>query len=465
MDSCPPEILHTICSLLDPKDVAAIRLVKKDLAAIGAHYLLDRIRFHGSVASINRLTCLSQHAVFGQNVRTLYWEAAQLSHDISMGTVREIMQKKLEMDAEVEPTPPLENASPREQRLYQRNLQKWSSKPKKVSESAVKRHYKMYQEVIDAEEDAEDLLLFGGDALTTAISNLPRLEEIYFDNAPKCQHMLSKRFVKRFEKWEVPPPFEIDSGNTVYQFRWLLAAVAGLKIEKLFVRSLAPSFFETNTLVPASTTTIRDAMTNVKDINIHFRLSEDHEHYGNGGCFGILDKGGLNDMLSSAPSLQKLSITFDENREGLATNLANVLGKQSWGDLRSITISHLTTTEDSFMSCLLRQTRLKELDLGCMRLEKGSWEKVVMRMQKELSLDRLDMSGVLLGDEPGNEEFWDMDSINVIDYDDMDSEWDSDLEDELRTTLGLQIESYILFGDEYSPNPFYAHEWISDFMM
>ena len=125
MDSCPPEILHTICSLLDPKDISAIRLVKRDLAAIGAHYLIDKIRFHGSVASINRLTGLSQHAVFNQSVSALYWEAAQLSHDISMGTVREVMQKKLEIDAEMKPTPPTENASPREQRLYKRNLQKW----------------------------------------------------------------------------------------------------------------------------------------------------------------------------------------------------------------------------------------------------------------------------------------------------------------------------------------------------
>ena len=323
----------------------------------------------------------------------------------------------------------------------------------------------MYQEVIDAEEAAEDLLLFGGDALTTAISNLPRLKEIYFDNAPKCQHTLSKRFIQRFEKWEVPPPFEVDTGNTVYQLRWLLAAISGLKIEKLFVRSLAPSFFETNTLVPASTTTVRDALANMKDVSIHFRLCEDHEHFGDGDCFGILDRGGLQDMLSSAPLLRKLSITFDENREGFATDLTNVLGEHSWSKLRSVTISHLTTTEDSFMLCLLRQTCLKELDLGCMRLEKGSWESVVVRMQQELSLEILEMSGVMLGDDPVNEEFWDMDSINVIDYDDMDSEWDSDLEDELRTTLGLEIEAYILFGDEDSPNPFYAHEWISDLMM
>lgn len=462
MNSCPPEVVHVICSLLLPKDVANFRLVSKDLAVIGGHYLIDRIRFNASTSSVERLIGLSNHATFRQSVEILYWESAQLAYEISIDGVREVMQST--QVKEPEPSRPPDDANSREMRLYDRNVRKWKDSPQTVSESAVKLQFEKYEMELLAEDEAEELLLFGN-ALTTAVCNLSHLKEIRFDNAPKCRHMLSQRFLERFSDWKVPPPFDIDTGNSVYQFRWLLEAIARapIKLERLYVRYLAPAFFEHPTEPPASASTMHNAMRNLKDISMHLRINEDHEHV-DGGCFGILNRGGLRSMLSAAP-LKKLSITFDKSPEGYrAPDLTNVLGVYAWPNLQSIRLSEMSTTEEDFMACLARQKQLRELDFGSICLEKGSWEHVVERMQKELSLDSMELFGVLVGNDPEYEEFWDMDALEIPHHSDAETEsWSSDM-DASSITLKMEIETYVLYGDEHDPNPFSIRDWSSILM-
>lgn len=467
MDSCPPEVLLAICSFLHPWDVAAIRLVRKDLAVIGAHYLVERIRFHASTASVERLTSISQNHFFRQSVKTLFWEAAQLRSVLSIDTVRSSMQAH-NMDGPM-PTPPSPGATAREKRLYERNIRKWYTNPENISEVAVKRQYRQCQKALNDQDDAEGLLMFGGEALMRAIGDLPKLKEIWYDNTPRCPHTLSNHFVERFDDWEIPPSFDLDTENSIYQFRFLLAAIAGsgTEVEKLVVRRLAPAVFEDDHSIPGLPTKIGDAMRTLKDINIHFRLNEHHEHYSLGGCFGILNKGGLQNMLSSAAQLQRLSITFDDNPEGAATSLANVLGDHVWRGLRSITISNLTTTEDLFMECLLRQPQLTDLNFGFMTFSKGSWENVVGRMQQELSLSSMDLTGLLISTDREN-EFWDMEAVDFKDHHATECHGDSDdsdSDDEFRMTLGMEIEHYVVWGNKDFPNPFSEHDWISPDMM
>lgn len=474
MNSCPAEVLHAICALLPPQDVAAFRLVTKDLAVIGAHYLVDKVRFHTSQASIKRLVKMSKHAVFSQSIKILHWEATRLDPGIKLPQLRDVMQESATAKAtgDARPKAPPPGASLREQRLFRRNLAKWSSDTKE-REQNIKSQFRKYKRIVASEDEAEDALLSSNSALTTAIRRFPRLKEAHFDNEPgKCQHMYSERFGARFEKVEFPIPFERDTGATIWQIRELLIGIANSEsaMEKLVVHSMAPSFFQ---FLPGPVTTqIHKAVSPLKHINLWFRLDEYHQHVDDGGCFAILNRGGLRDLLAAAPLLEYLAVRFDHYPEGGVTALGNVLGEGAWLKLRCLRISQLSTTEEELMACLIRQKSLKEVSMGWMTLTKGSWEHTVERMRKELSLEVADVDGFLASEDLETPEFWNTDMYSPMEMSDFESRDMDSMEDEewleammdsskhLATLLGV----YITEGDDDWPNPFYAYDWIDDEM-
>ena len=474
MDRCPAEVLHAICVLLPPKDVAALRLVTKHLAVIGAHHLVDKVRFHTSQASIKRLRQISKHAVFSHSVRILHWEATKLESEITLPQLREVMQTaaKAKAAADVKPKAPPPGASLREQRLFRRNLAKWTGDAKEAEQN-IKSQFRKYKRLVASEDEAEDALSSYNSALTTSIRRFPRLKEVHFDNEPgKCQHKYSQRFGARFEKVEFPIPFDRDTGPTIWQIRELLVAIASSKsmVEKLVVHSMAPSFFQF--LTAQTTNKIHQAVSSLKHLNLGFRLDEDHEHVDGGGCFAILDRGGLKNMLEASPLLEHLVVRFDHYPEGGVTALNNVLGDAAWPKLRYLRISQLSTTEEELMACLIRQQSLKEVSIAWMTLTKGSWEQVVERMQRELSVESAEFDGFLASEDPENLEFWNtdmyspvpMEEFNFSDLDSMDEEeWYEAMMDE-REHLGTLLDAYITTGDEDWPNPFYAYDWTDDEM-
>jgi hypothetical protein len=474
MDSCPAEVLHAICALLAPADIAAFRLVAKDLAVIGAHYLVNQVRFHTSQDSLNRLQKMSEHAVFSHSAKILYWEASRLDADITLPQLRDVMQKAAtaKAAADTKPKPPPPGASLREQRLFRRNLAKWNSDSKETEQN-IKSQFRKYQKIVASEDEAEEALLSYNSALTTAIRRFSHLKEVHFDNEPsKCQHMYSQRFGARFDKVAFPIPFDRDTGSSVWQIRELLIGIANSesKVEKLVVHSMAPSFFQF--LTGPTINQVHQAVCNLKHVSLWFRLDEDHEHVDDGGCFGILNRGGLRDLLAAAPLLEHLAVRFDHFPEGGVTTLANVVGDVGWRNLRCLRISQLSTSEAELMACLIRLKSLKEVSLGWMTLTKGSWEHTVERMQRELSLELADFEGFLVSEDLETPEFWNTDMYSPMvmsdfefsDIDSMDDdEWYEAMMDE-REHLGTLLDVYITMGDEDWPNPFFAYEWTDDEM-
>jgi hypothetical protein len=474
MDSCPAEVLHAICALLGPADIAAFRLVTKDLAVIGAHYLVNQVRFHTSQASIKRLQKMSKHAVFSHSVKVLYWEATRLDADITLPQLRDVMQKAAtaKPSADAKPKAPPPGASIREQRLFRRNLAKWTSDAKETEQN-IKSQFRKYKRLVASEDEAEDALLSYNSALRTAIRRFSRLKEVFFDNEPsKCQHMYSQRFGARFDKVEFPIPFERDTASSIWQIRELLIGVANSesKIEKLVVQSMTPSFFQF--LTGPTVSQIHQAVGHLKHISLRFRLDDDHEHVDDGGCFGILNRGGLRDLLAAAPLLEHLAVRFDHFPEGGVTPLANVLGDVGWPNLKCLRISQLSTSEEELMACLIRLKSLKEVSIGWMTLTKGSWEHTVERMQRELSLDLADFDGFLASEDLETPEFWNTDmyspmEVSDFEFSDIDSTDEEDVYEAMmdaREHLGTLLDVYITMGDEDWPNPFFAYDWTDDEM-
>ena len=175
-------------------------------------------------------------------------------------------------------------------------------------------------------------------------------------------------------------------------------------------------------------------------------------------------------MLAASPQLEHLAIRFDHYPEGGVTALKNVLGEVEWPKLKCLRISQLSTTEEELLACLVRQKSLNEVSIGWMTLTQGSWELVVERMQRELSLICADFDGFLASEDPQNPEFWNTDMyspMDDLDFSDMDSMDEEDFYDAMmdeREHLGALLDVYITMGDEEWPNPFYAYDWTDDDM-
>ena len=399
-----------------------------------------------------------------RSVTSLEWEAAHLSPAVSIGDLRQMMQ--MQHNCEPKPAPPPDTATTREQRLYKRNLAKWSAKPEAVTDEMVKSQFVKYKRQLLAEDQGENRLMFEGRGLMRALRKLSNLRHITYDAAPRCKHLLSELFVDRFKKWHVPPPLDPDTGDSVYQVRWLLAAIAQCRcpLETLNIRHMAPSFFECHTLSPATSTTVPGALQSLKTINILFRLSLDHEHFDDEGCFGILGRGGLKDMLACAPLLVHLTIGFDgtQNEPEGATDLKNVLGDHVWPKLQSVDLTLLSTTEDQLLATLERQPSLHSIELTNITLNTGSWVTTARRMQQDLDIDEAFFSGVLISNDAATDEFWDTEAIDLDDENLIMLEEEAfDFSDAETETLAMALSYFVTEGDEDDEDPFWSHEWYS----
>lgn len=74
----PNEIQRDIISQLELSSLKAIRLASKNLAVIGAEYLLPEVHLLYRTVSLERLGLISRHPIISQHVTTLFYEADRL---------------------------------------------------------------------------------------------------------------------------------------------------------------------------------------------------------------------------------------------------------------------------------------------------------------------------------------------------------------------------------------------------
>ena len=276
---------------------------------------------------------------------------------------------------------------------------------------------------------------------------------------------MSDRFVDRYRAWDIPPPLNGDSGSSIDEVKILLAAVAkaGIKLEELTITSLAPMFFFLRPKVPAILETLSLALSHLKSLTINFKLNLDHEHVDDGGCWSVLERGGIREMAAAAPQLRSLDLSFDTPLDEAGADMTDILGDHTWSELKSVSIQSAKATVDFLLQCLLRQPSLSELSLGFFTLTAGSWSEVARRMQRELKLQAANFHGLLTSLDPDNDEFWDTDAtkLPVALTPSVDEEYDDHM-DGVEIPLAAELRHYILWGSEDDPDPFYDFEWISN---
>lgn len=391
LETTPPEVLHAICALLDPKDVAAARLTSTVLADIGAHYLVRQITFYTSQESLDRFQKIANHQVFRQYVESVHFEANLLANLCCRSCWLErfaipghgTRAHKLEKPAPLQPPNTV-----REKRAYARNLLKW--------EEEVNEAYDNHHAVREAQQKLHQQ---GPELMAQVMPQLPRLQNITF-TIGRCQHALSKRFQEDFDsQLGFCPPLSIDTGATASQLKHIvLPGGSPLRdLRSLVVSDLDPSLFN----LEGGSSVMRQAFANLKKLDISFRLPDKIEPSTEPGLYNDLKEGGLRDAISSADKLEELRVAFNDfTYDGACVDLKNVLGEKSFDHLKKLSITYVEADAKSFIDILKRQKALKHLAILSVTI-KGSWVKVLDKMQKELSLKHATFDGFLTDEEEG----------------------------------------------------------------
>ena len=416
MDNCPDEVLVKVCDRLDFEDVANLRLVNKHLAEVGAEALIKRVRFHCTQESLKRLYDIGHDPVFCRHVESVVFEGNLLAQVpcVSSPTQKDCIvlddlfpllsamvhangavqihtyQQHYQLDHHAgERPPPLPKSStPREKRLHERHVAQFNRE--------LEKKYMRYLDLYNKQQKVIYSPTAYAETIDPTMLRFPRLTKIALSTVGRCKHVLSGRFLDSFTA-DCSMPIELDSKHTKDQLKHLLLPhdqpLTGLL--SLELHAISPKFF--TGFVPKDM--VCRAFQSLKVVDLNFRL-EKEDRVGLDfamakSCYLELGKGALREALSSANELQQLTVNFDDyGYYGAVTSLENILGNKVWPNLSTLNLDCMSASEDYLVAMLKRQSYLRDLRLGFMTLEQGSWPHATTRMRKGLSLTNFDATGI-----------------------------------------------------------------------
>ncbi|KIW73542.1 hypothetical protein PV04_01649 [Phialophora macrospora] len=382
LNDLPDEVIVKICILLDFQSNANLRLSSKRMAQAGAEALVKSVRFHCTKESLKRFHAIAHDPVLRKYVDSVAFEGNLLANIPCVHTY----QAHYDLDYE-RPHPPHHDASPREKRLYERNVAKFNR--------AMEKKYERYVDLFTKQQKILTSNIFT-EMIDPSMLCFPRLTKVALSTVGRCKHVLSGRFMDSFAA-DITMPIEPDSKYTKLQLQHLLfpggQPMTSLRV--LEVHVVSPQFF--TGFIPSRMLCL--AFQNLKVIDLNFRL-EKEDRIGlrpssRNTLYADLSKGLLRDALCAANDLERLTLNFDDyGYYGVVATVENILGTKVWPKLEMLNIDCMSTTEIGLMHLLKRQPSLKDLRLGFMTFRQGYWPSAATRMRKELSLQNFVPTGI-----------------------------------------------------------------------
>ncbi|KAL8714598.1 MAG: hypothetical protein Q9220_001546 [cf. Caloplaca sp. 1 TL-2023] len=184
MDRLPPELVHSILSVLRPEDLLNLRLTCKTFAELSAKYLLRECELMFTLNSFQRLSKISQHPLYSQHVRSLVYYADTLKRHHDKDEWYRALRAQLWMNRYENPSLaplPSRNASEREWRTYRRNIKRSTRPEQQFSKQQLREAWKKRHAMWQDQQRLRDMH-FGEDMIKAAIAQLPNLKHISLSN-------------------------------------------------------------------------------------------------------------------------------------------------------------------------------------------------------------------------------------------------------------------------------------------
>ncbi|KAL9113966.1 MAG: hypothetical protein Q9227_002100 [Pyrenula ochraceoflavens] len=447
------DVLHLICEILAPKDVATFRQVCKAFAEIGVKHLVPNVTFNCSKLSLERLDELSQ-SPFRHGVKSLRYEANILPVYHSPSCYLNALLENLLQHPDA-PEQPSDDMTDREARARGRNFIKFVQE-KSLDKRTLVQQFKKYEVI---QKGQEQLLEAKGGHWLTLLRAIPRfhsLTSVDFNNMGRCKHALSNRFMAQFDghpellEGRPVPHYRLGSSVGVCQAMQFLEALGKgeSKLQSIDIGVISPRALER---LQVGQWNAARCFQYAKTVRLMFRLDseseEDLDTSDPENCYDIVKNGYLGEILATAHDLRSLSLLFLDCALQKPPNfeLTGLLCHHHWSNLHELTLMSVVTTEGKLRDVLEQYAgSLDSLNLGFISLETGTWIGIFDMMMYELELQNASFWGLFTSYE--DKSFW---SMKWIYYE----TWAAD---QIQYSLGQALSDYVrtgadMFEDEINP--------------
>ena len=291
---------------------------------------------------------------------------------------------------------PHADASDRENRAYQREMEKARGGPRYTyTDLQLRRAYEKYKKYL-SNQNMMRSHNYESEMITDAFNKMPNLKTIEM-SMEYCLGSPSTKIERAFGKG-LALPYGDDRQKElcgILQLRSLLLAVANanLKLESLCCGNVHWRFLKHS---PGIFEKMQRAVQFLHHMTQHITTRTEEDDNDIPQCYQFLDNyGRLRDLITAAPDLKHLEINFDDDNPFLPTSLKDVVGDFKWHALRSAIFSMIDTDEGALVNFYGRHAdTLRGIGLENIRLEVGGvWPRLLQCMRKMLRLEKVRIGG------------------------------------------------------------------------
>jgi hypothetical protein len=332
MNRLPFETLQAVCGYIEREDLCDFRLVCKAFAAAGESGLLSQLHLKGDKRSFENVLHISRRKNLNRHVKSI--------------TYNSVSHKPLRPAQSVGPTGPGEIKNTCTGTPYD------NDEPQRTLDFRDSNDYYSY--------------------IAAAIARFPNLKAIkLLDPSPGPGYSSVPEYASS-EQW-ISDPFDIKKLLHCFLYAVVRASVP---VQQLIVEGLEWDFWNTRS---ASLTS--RSLSHLKDLKI---VIED----------GFPDSYFLYEQqqmltafctaLNSLHALECLSLstfnTPDHHDFTEYIDCHEIMAASFWPNLRSLRLSGVRISEDSFVTFIRRHSKLRHLSLSWARLDQGRWNSMTARL-------------------------------------------------------------------------------------
>ena len=408
----PNEIVHMIFAYLTPEEAANLRLLSKDMAAVGLQYLVPTVHLHLEEDCLNKLLDIAGHPVASKHVYELVYEVDRLESLSWEDWSRRIIGAGYNSwEYRGPPESPGANASAAAMQAYSEELETYFSTPvHRYSQEKIHQEWHQYGEAYIRQWNICYSSSLSRE-LEDALAKLPNLRSVRTSSQNTMTRWMEGFTQRLGASWDhdalvldLPmAPWKVGLCSTLSVLRAL--GHRNLPVTKLDLSSLNWQLLAQD---ERDFMLVKKSFRHLKYLSICFTgratvrygFSSVRAELWDSKTFELIKEDGrLLELFSAAPDLEALTISFSSCDITMAISLEDVFGKFHWNSLKTIRLVAFEASENEMLDFLNRHANsLQSVSIADIDLRDGTWSTTLHRMRQMLKLKHAQVSWELTDD-------------------------------------------------------------------
>lgn len=396
LEILPAELVQRVCEEVAKEDLLSLRLASRYLNHAATPLLFSNVVLYFTQASFARLIAISKHPTLSEFVKEIIYIPNALDNARS----RKSWESSLPIHGRARDLqdPPIPSATEREWRVWRRDLKRSYDPPNPYTKKEMDTAWEVYKRML-SEQDELRAAGYGLREFTEAFARFPRLVDVRMNHGwalwpggmgPEGPERKNP-FAAAFANGGGDHRHEHPAG--VYQFRSLIAALhrTGRPLRCLQAGDISWKLLKQD---EATMQKIKDMLKPLRDLALVISLGYTENDIGVEipECRAWIYKNDTNknklyDLLTSAPELTALDLTFDWNEPYAPITFKQIFQTYTWPSLHDLCLENIDAAHQDWLAFFERHSpTLRHLCFRSIKLLSGGWPETLEYMQKCLTL-------------------------------------------------------------------------------